>query len=307
MMLGQRILVLTLILFGLYSLDYWGGELAEGAMAAPGTLLLVAFLHTAVLSFPITRSRWSGWKLVAAIFSVFYGVTTVMVAVEAAYLPEVLPPDVVLRLIVNGAIAAAIFSPLAVLIHGRMKENKGSPQETNTRLVMSWTQWVWKLALIAFSWVLLFIVFGVLVYLPLANCLAPGDLAEQASPDVPPWVLPFQAMRALLWTAVTLPVIRMMKGRWWETGLAVALLFSVLMGGNLLEPMDMSPGLQASHFVEVFGESFVFGWIVVGLFGTARRPADRRSVQEPVAWQVQPDDRRLPDRTVSTREGGGGI
>jgi hypothetical protein len=282
-LLGQRILVLTFILFGLYSLDFLGVELVEGAMAAPGTLLLVAFLHTAVLSYPIVRSRWSGWRLIAAIISVFYGVTTVMVAVEAVYLPEVLPPDVVLRLIVNGAITAAIFSPLAVLIHGRMKEDKGPPQETNTRLVMSWTQWGWRLALIALSWVVLFIVFGALVYLPLAGYLAPGDLAEQTTPEVPPWVLPFQAVRALLWTAVTLPVIRMMKGRWWETGLAVALLFSVLMGGNLLRPMDMPMDLQVAHFVEVFGENFLFGWIVVGLLGAARKPADKRSGLESVA------------------------
>ena len=271
-LLGQRILVLTLILFGLYSLDFLGAELVEGVMAAPGTLLLVAFLHTAVLSYPIIRSRWSGWKLVAAIFSVFYGVTTLMVAVKAVYLPEELPPDVVLRLLVNGAITAAVFSPLAVLTHGRMKEDKSS-QETNTRLVMSWTQWVWKPALIALGWVVLFIVFGALVYLPLAGYLAPEYLAEQTTPEVPAWVLPFQAVRALLWTAVTLPVIRMMKGRWWETGLAVALLFSVLMGGDLLEPTDMPTGLQAAHFVEVFGENFLFGWIVVGLLGAARKPA----------------------------------
>jgi hypothetical protein len=272
-LLGQRILVLTLILFGLYSLDFLGLTLVEEAKTVPGTLLLVAFLHTAVLSYPIIRSRWSGWRLVAAIFSVFYGVTTLMVAVEAVYLPEVLPPDVVLRLVVNGTITAAIFSPLAVLIHGRMKEDKGSPQETNTRLVMSWTQWVWKLALIAFGWVFLFIVFGALVYLPLAGYLAPGDLAEQTTSEVPPWVLPFQAARALLWTAVTLPVIRAMKGPWWETGLAVALLFSVLMGGNLLRSMGMPIGLQVAHFVEVFGENFLFGWIVVGLLGAARKPA----------------------------------
>jgi transketolase len=98
-------------------------------------------------------------------------------------------------------------------------------------------------------------------------------LEEQPTPEVPAWVLPFQAVRALLWTAVTLPVIRAMKGRWWETGLAVALLFSVLMGGNLLQPTDMPTGLQAAHFVEVFGENFVFGWVVVGLLSAGRRPA----------------------------------
>jgi uncharacterized protein YneF (UPF0154 family) len=125
--------------------------------------------------------------------------------------------------------------------------------------------------LIALSWAVLFVVFGLLVYLPLARALAEEYLEEQPPLEVPAWVLPFQAVRALLWTGVTLPVIRAMKGRWWETGLAVALLFSVLMGSKVLEPTDMATGLQAAHLIEVFGENFVFGWIVVGLLSTGRK------------------------------------
>jgi hypothetical protein len=285
-LLGLRIIILTLILFGLYSLDFLDLSLAERVRAAPATLLLVSFLHAAVLSYPIIRSRWTGWRLVAAVFLVFYGVTTLMVVVEAVYLPEVLPPDVILKLVVNGAITATVFSPLAVLMHGRMKEDK-VPQETNTRLIKSWVQWGWRLALIAFGWILLFIVFGALVYVPLAGHLAPGDLAEHTTAEVPSWVLPFQAVRALLWTAVTLPMIRTMKGRWWETGLAVALLFSILMGGNLLGSVGMSFGLQVAHFVEVFGENFVFGWIMVGLLGAARKPADECSGPSQLSDNVQ--------------------
>lgn len=70
-----------------------------------------------------------------------------------------------------------------------------------------------------------------------------------------------QAAVALL----ALPLMRMMKGRWWESGLVVALLFSLLMGGNLLRPAGLPVGLQMAHFVEVFGENFIFGWIVVWL------------------------------------------
>ena len=125
-------------------------------------------------------------------------------------------------------------------------------------------QWVWKLALIGFSWVVLFILFGALVFLPLAGRLAPAALEEYTNMEMPAWTLPFQALRAVLWAALTLPVIRMMRGRWWETGLAVALLFSVLMGANLLRPAGLPVGLQVAH-LEVFGENLLFGWIVVWL------------------------------------------
>jgi len=271
-LLGLKVLTLAFILLGLYSIDFLGLALTEEARTAPATLLLVSLLHAVVLSWPILRSRWTGWRLVAAIFLVFYGVTTLMVAIEAVYLPEALPSHLVVKLVVNGAITAAIFSILAVLIHGRMKGVK-EPQKPNRRLVMPWTQWVWKLALVGFSWVVLYILFGALVFLPLAGRLAPAALEEYANMEMPAWILLFQALRAVLWAALTLPLMRMMKepglslskGRPWEPGLVVALLFSVLMAGNLLRSAGLAVGLQVAHFVEVFGENFIFGWIVVWL------------------------------------------
>jgi hypothetical protein len=207
----------------------------------------------------------------------FYGVTTLMVAIEGVYLPNELPQDLVLHLLVNGAITAATFSPVAVLIHGRMKPTQ-EPEEPNQRLIMSWSQWLWRLAGIALSWAVLFVFFGALVYLPLAHALDPAALQASASPDLPSWVLPFQMIRALLWTVLTLPVIRMMKGTWWETGFVIALLFSVLMGSNLLMPTGMPVGLQLAHLIEVCGEAFVFGWIVVGLLHRRREPRHTRVV-----------------------------
>ncbi len=284
---GLRIIVLGLILFGLYSVDYYGLSSSEQVRTAPAMLLLVSLLQAGVISYPVVRARWSGWRLVSAVFFVFYGVTTLMIAIEGVYLPDALPPALVLHLLVNGAITAAVFSPLAVMIHGRMKPDEGS-QQTNSRLIMPWTQWLWRLALIAFGWAVLFVVFGALVYLPLARALDPAGLQASASTDLPPWVLPFQMVRALLWTVLALPVIRMMKGSWWETGLVVALLFSILMGSNLLMPTGMSTGLQLAHLIEVFGEAFVFGWIVVGLLrgqhrtNRVRKPDSTEATSVPI-------------------------
>lgn len=262
--LGPKIIALAFILCGLYSIDFLGLNLTQEAWTAPATLLLVSLLHAAILSWPILRSRWTGWRLVVAISLVFYGVTTLMVAIETVYLPEALPPDLVVRLVVNGAITAAVFSSLAVLIHGRMKGDEDS-QEPNRRLIMPWTQWIWKLVLIGVVWAFLFVLFGALVFMPLAGRLAPAALEEYSNLEMPAWVLPFQVLRGMFWAALTLPMFRMMKGRWWEIGLAVALLFSVLMGANLLRPTRLPIGLQMAHFIEVFGANFIFGWIVVWL------------------------------------------
>ena len=273
---GLRIMVLALILFGLYSVNFEGLTLSEKVRTAPAALLLVSLLQAAVISYPILRSRWTGLRLVGAIFAVFYGVTTVMVAIEAVYLPDELPPHLARQLLFNGAITAAILSPVAVLIHGRMKATQEA-EEPNLRLAMSWGQWLWRLALIALSWAVLFVFFGAVVYLPLAHELDPSALKALVSPDLPSWTLPFQMIRALIWTLLTLPVIRMLKGSWRETGFIIALLYSVLLGSNLLIPTGMPVGLQVAHLAEVCGEAFVFGWIVVGLLHHLHESRQKRA------------------------------
>jgi hypothetical protein len=83
---------------------------------------------------------------------------------------------------------------------------------------------------------------------------------------MPVWILPFQAVRGLIWAALALPIIRMTKGAWWEAGLAVSLLFGLLMSALLITPNDlMPPAIRFGHFFELLSSNFVFGWIVVAL------------------------------------------
>jgi hypothetical protein len=77
----------------------------------------------------------------------------------------------------------------------------------------------------------------------------------------------------MIWVALALPVIRMMKGRWWEAGLAVALLFSILMAASLLLPNEFMPeAIRMAHFWEVSSSNFLFGWIVVWLLNRHHGP-----------------------------------
>ncbi|HZO19986.1 MAG TPA: hypothetical protein VFB46_13430, partial [Gemmatimonadaceae bacterium] len=83
-----------------------------------------------------------------------------------------------------------------------------------------------------------------------------------------PWLVPFQILRALLWVAIAVPVIRMMKGQWQETALAVALLFSVVMNAQLLLPNPYMPEpVRMAHLVETASSNFIFGaflgWLLV--------------------------------------------
>jgi len=270
------VVVLTFLLFICFLVASVAVGLSGPAQTVDTTsaviVLIMCALDTIVLSYPIIRSRWTGWQLVVTIFFVFYGVMTFLSQIETVvflqYLVEIVPAEMVPKLFMQGAITAALFSPLAVLIHGRMRRGE-EPREPNRRLVMPWKEWVWKLALIAVIYVVIYISFGAFIFMPLA-----GEAAQEyyANLQLPAWILPFQMVRAMIWTALALPVIRMMKGHWWEDGLAVALLFSVLMSANLLIPNPFMPEtIRLAHFVEVSSSNFLFGWIVVWLLHIYQR------------------------------------
>jgi hypothetical protein len=241
---------------------------AGGALAA---LLAVSLLNTLVLGYIILRSRWVGWKLILAIFFVFYGVMTVMPQIETAYFVTRLPPGMLPRLFLSGAIIAALFSPLAVLILGKSRSNHASASNRNSRLNMPVGHWVGKLSLIVVAYLIIYFTFGYFIAWKSAAVRAyyggsdPGSFLAQMSSVVgdTPLLLPFQALRALLWTAIAVPIIRMMKGQWWETGLAVALLFAV-MSSQLLLPNPLMPQeVRLVHLVETATSDFLFAWLIV--------------------------------------------
>ena len=240
--------------------------------------LLTSFLFTGVLSYPILRSKWSGWKLVLTIAVVFYGVMTFLSQIETVvflkYLVDIVDPEMIPKLFVQGAVVAALFSPIAVWAHGKMKRSEDiSLQKPDNRLAMTASEWAWKLVLLAIIYILIYISFGQFVFIPLA-----GDAFEEfyVGLEMPQWILLLQAVRALIWVALAIPVIRMMKGPWWESGLAVALMFSVLMGALLLIPQDIMPdAIRMAHFVEATLSNFLFGWIVVFVLNY-KRPLKRQ-------------------------------
>lgn len=241
---------------------------AGGALAA---LLAVSLLNTLVLGYVILRSRWAGWKLVLAMFFVSYGVMTVMPQIETAFFVTRLPPGMLPRLFLSGAIIAALFSSLAVLILGKRRSNP-TISDRHSRLDMPAGEWVGKISLIVIAYLVIYFTFGYFIAWKNAAVRAyyggsdPGSFLAQMSSVLrdTPLLLPLQAVRAILWTAIAVPVIRMMKGQWWETGLAVALLFAVVMNSQLLLPNPFMPQeVRMVHLLETATSNFLFGWLTV--------------------------------------------
>ena len=286
---ASKLLVLTIILFVCFAMA--GGVLGQQANAqsdqagaAALLLLTVCSLQASVLSYLILRSRWTGWRLVATMFVVFYGVATFMPQIESAVFPTRLPPGMLPRLFLMGALIAAPFSLLAVLILGKSKPAPSDPQ-SNSRLIMPAGEWAWKLVVIVLAYLILYFTFG--YFIAWRNPAVPeyyggtdpGSFFAQMGTVLrdTPWLIPIQVVRAMLWVALTLPVIRMLKGQWPETAVAIGVLLAVVMNALLLLPNPyMSEPVRMAHLVETASSNFIFG-VLIGWLLTNRPPSRQTS------------------------------
>jgi hypothetical protein len=240
------------------------------AGAALLALLLVSFINGAVWTYVIRRSRWTGWKLILTVFFVFYGVSTVMPQIESAYFITHLPPGMLPRLFLAGLIIAAVLAPLSVLILGKAKR---STNETAgpSRLKMPVSAWIGKLSLIVVVYLILYFTFGYFIAWKNAAVRAYYDGNDPAGfishivslLHDDPLLFLLQALRAVMWAAIAVPVIKMTKGARWESGLAVALLFAVMTSQLLLPNPLMPPEVRMAHLLETATSNFLFGWLVV--------------------------------------------
>ena len=277
-----RVVAATIVLFICYAVaggvvgQQGSSQTAEQSRAAGLTILAVCLLQTIVLSHLIIRSRWNGWRLMAAVFFVFYGVATFMSQIESVIFLTRLPSGMIPRLFLMGVVIAAPFSILAVVILGKRKAGSVDAQQ-NSRLVMPASEWAWKLAVIAFSYLILYFTFG--YYIAWRN---PAVIEYYRGVDEgsffahmrtvlrdSPSLIPIQIGRAICWVVIALPVIRSLKGRWSETALSLGLLFSVVMTAPLLLPNPYMPEpVRMAHLVETASSNFIFGvligWLLTG-------------------------------------------
>jgi hypothetical protein len=290
-----KVTALTIILF--VCLAVAGGvvgvadssQTSEPASASLSRLVAVCLLQTVVLAYLILRSRWTGWRLVATVFFIFYGVATFMGQIESAVFLTRLPPGVLPRLFLMGALIAAPFSVLSVFLLGKSK-SVAVDLQPGTRLVMPAGEWAWKLGVIAVAYVILYFTFGYFIawrnpaVREYYGGIDEGGFVGQIGRVLrdTPWLIPFQIVRAMFWVALAVPVIRMLKGQRLETALAIGLLFAVVMNAQLLLPNPYMPEpVRMAHLVETASSNFVFG-VFIGWLLTKRHAFARVAMVQSV-------------------------
>jgi hypothetical protein len=282
--LGLRFVALVLICLVLYFTTAGIGVSPDiGARLSPeqvqrvlSMVPIAAVLNMAVVAYLIVRSRWHGWKLTLAIAFSFYGIYTFLQQIEALAFPAVataMPPGFIISRFWVGALVAAILAPLAVVIMGKWSP-RSETAEPNLRLVMPVGEWIWKSAAILLAYEVIYFGFGYYVAwrtpgLPeFYGGADPGTFFGQFANVMrdTPWLPLLAAFRGICWTLFVLPVIRMLKGSAWETGLAIGLALSVLVASQLLVPNPFWPEyVGRAHMIELASSNFVFGMLLAVL------------------------------------------
>jgi hypothetical protein len=233
-------------------------------------LPVVSLIMALMLAYLALRSRWHGWKLVGALFAIFFGIYTLLGWFELLAFPAVsrnMPEGMISGLLIAGLILTIPFSLLAVWILGKTRKDL-IENEVNDRLQMPASEWIWKLVAGAILYVIVYFTFGYYVAwrtpgLPeFYGGTDPGTFLGQLSNVMrdTPWLFALQIFRGLIWTGIGCTIIRMHKGKAWETILAIGLAFTILMNTSLLFPNPFMPPVVAhAHTIELVSSNFLYG------------------------------------------------
>ncbi len=263
----------------------------DDAGAAMVGALVMILVNALILTTIVRLSTWRGWALVAGLTFSFYGVHTFVGQIEAyAFLTDLgeligsgatpvltMPLDFIGAMFLVGLALAVAGVPLTVLLFGRHKPQSVRSGATQSRRYLrrfSAGQWAWKLAAIIVVYELLYFGFGYYVAWSSEAVRAfyqgahPGSFPAALWQNLvnTPLVYPWQALRALLWVAFTLPVIMMLRRHGWKGALTLAFFVALPMNlGHLVPNPFMPDAVRLAHFVETTSSNFLFGLILFWL------------------------------------------
>jgi hypothetical protein len=281
--MSLEIIVLTIVMFILWTIgasifttnSALAQQMSPDDAAASGLMLIVvSFIDTLILTYFILRSRLRGLRLMVTVSLVLYGVKTFLSIIEAWWFMTDVTAQEIPGLFLMTVPMAVLFPVIAVWMLGKAKKGEEVDETPNTRLVMPTGQLVWKVAFLAvIVYPVLFWTFGYYVAFSNPELVAyysathPGSFLAQMS-NVwadDPFVFLFEVFRGLLWVALAIPVIRTTKGRVWEAGLILVLLFSLVQNDVHLIPGVMPPSVRLSHFIETASSNCIFAVITTWL------------------------------------------
>ena len=253
--------LLVLLLFVLFSVNFATPSWAAPSLTTVVARDLAALLVSAVVSTLLTSAVGTRPYLLGATFAIVYGTMYLLPATETVYVGSVLPPSRAITMVLSGILIAGLFSLASI---GRFTFPSASEEgDPSPRLSMPWREWTLTLLALGGLWTLLLILFGFVVYQPIARVLDPYGLTAESAGVSTAWALVSQPLWGIAWTVLAVPFLRSLALEWRPSALALGVLLATLAGADMIMATGMSGSLQLAHIPETVGESLVFGLSVV--------------------------------------------
>lgn len=257
------------------------GDLLPDILSEPGLLnegiamVLLCLINTILIIGLIVTSRWNGWRLAIFLAVAYYGAFTFLTQIETWYFLSDLTvsSELLLRLFIMGLPIPVIYIPIAIVIC--RKWNKKDVEPKNLTISMPINQFVLKLGIIAFIYLVIYWLAGYYIawqnpelraFYGSPGAIEPFLSHTNATIRKTPSLILLQLIRGVLFTLIAIPIISGSKIKPWLTGLLVGLLFAIPHLVHILpNPLMPMASVRLSHMIETATSSFVFGLIVVWL------------------------------------------
>lgn len=271
-------------------------------------LLIVCLAYALVIVLVITQTSWRGLPLILGLALSFYGVQTLVGQIEAIVfltplgerwgagsIPALtMPLDFITSQFTVGAALALVGALSAAALFGKIRR-RDDQQPIRLLPKFSTGQWLWKLAVIILLYELLYFGFGYYVAWKNPAVAAfyqgtdPGSFPAQMKNVITktPTLIPFQAFRALLWTAFSLPVVAMLRRKGLLGAVTIGLFLSLPMNIPHIVPNPFMPAaVRQAHFIETASSNFIFGVILFWLLHRAHQSLSYWITSQPKALET---------------------
>ncbi|MGO8733839.1 MAG: hypothetical protein ACLQVM_13725, partial [Terriglobia bacterium] len=227
-----------------------------------------------VVVYLVLQANWGGWKTTGALFLLVLNMWAQTAIESAPYLRGHVAPSMSARSLAMGLVVATLFAPFVVWVLGGFRRVAPEGYEGSARGA-GWSapRWVGTLAATTVAFVALYYLCGYYIAWqnPALREFYSGTTAIRSfwgqiawTWSSTPWMFPLQAGRALLFVAMTLPAVRMLRGGAGRVVLGTALMYAAWDGSpGLILPNPIMPATVAhSHAVELAVWGLLFGAFV---------------------------------------------